>query len=561
VFRRPVLPVLWLVTAIVSRGFPQTGDDEAGDPAVAERYVQWAEQAIQGGHWAEAAAALERAADFADVSSDISYLLALARSRQGRPRGAVLEAARRALEADRWRRYDPEAARLLEAETLIALRAFPQALRSLAAVPESADAAVLRLRALLGLPDIPAFRGAMSLALERYPRDPRPVRVLFTYGAEKLPRGNERDLVSLALRRLPLLLEAEPELAYLAVPFIRDTGKARRLVAAYRAGGLVSSFRPASPAAASLPVALGLGLIGEEEATAEFFSPPGGSPALDKALLRTLWGLLRTDAARDGFRRNLLGFSGVIVEDRDKDGYIEERTRYRDGMITAYSHDADQDGLPETEITFIAGLPFRGEVVVLPESSPGTFVYPVDDGDRLKARVSWERYPAVLEVELDGIRYIPRPLEFSFAPVRLGDLLGGEGGLPCPEGDPHTPRLSQRSLVSFALLLERPGRDGAVEQVELDRGVPRRAREYLDGRLVSVTDFLLGRPVLQTVDLDLDGRMETRRRFPPDVKAFTQEDLRAPLDLVKIMESSESDWDGDGIFEYREGYTKTEDNL
>jgi hypothetical protein len=46
--------------------------------------------------------------------------------------------------------------------------------------------------------------------------------------------------------------------------------------------------------------------------------------------------------------------------------------------------------------------------------------------------------------------------------------------------------------------------------------------------------------------------METRRRFPPDIEAFTQEDLMDPLDLVKIMESSESDWDGDGIFEYQE---------
>ena len=76
-----------------------------GDAAVATQYVLWAEDAITAGQWTRARAALERAADFADVSSDISYLLALARSRTNDNRGSVLQAVRQAIKTGLWSRY------------------------------------------------------------------------------------------------------------------------------------------------------------------------------------------------------------------------------------------------------------------------------------------------------------------------------------------------------------------------------------------------------------------------------------------------------------------------
>jgi hypothetical protein len=63
--------------------------------------------------------------------------------------------------------------------------------------------------------------------------------------------------------------------------------------------------------------------------------------------------------------------------------------------------------------------------------------------------------------------------------------------------------------------------------------------------LVSETEYLLGQPLVQRIDMDLDGRLETLRRFrrggfPPD-------------DTGEIL-SSESDWNGDGLYEYGEAY-------
>jgi hypothetical protein len=211
-------------------------------------------------------------------------------------------------------------------------------------------------------------------------------------------------------------------------------------------------------------------------------------------------------------------------------------------------------------MSFAEGVPSRAEVVVLPDrdfpdaaagpSGALPFAYPVRDADRHKAVLQWEQYPAVSEISLEGVRYIARPGALFFTPIRFTDLAGSGGAFLYPEREP-LPRLSTRTLVSFSLIIERPGRtfEGALERVELDRGVPRRASELVDGRVAGVTEFLLGQPRVQRIDLDLDGRLETVRRFRRDPPQ--SED---PLNYPELLESSESDWDGDGIFEYEEQY-------
>jgi hypothetical protein len=522
-------------------------ESAAGDIAVAERYEDWAIAAISGGRWAEAEAALERARDFAGVSSDLSYLLALARSHENRPGGAVLDAARRGLDTDRWNRYSPVQARLLEAEALLRVRAFAETLRSLALIP-AADAewygariACLRLRALLGLRDIPAFRSAMALALERYSRDPGPARILLRYAAEKaVPEAGERGLVATVLKRLPLLLDEAPDMAYLAAPFMGDAGEAFRLVSAYRASG------GADPEA--IPAALNLGVIDDDAAVEELFR----LKTLDKGLILEVWKLLRGSGGRENLGRNLSRFSGVIQEDADTDGYPEARTRYGGGVIEEYACDADQDGVFEWRVFWSAGVPVRADIAVPPEGGAGpareAAGLPLRDADLPRASLVWERYPAVLSAGLGGLTYGFGSGEFIFSPFLITGI-PESGGLLYPERDPRGARLTGRALVSFASSLERPSREfsGAVERVSLDRGIPLGAAEYLEGREVSVTEFFQGRPVVQRIDLDLDGRMETVRRFSARGGLPGPEGAPAP-------ESSESDWDGDGVYETGEEY-------
>jgi tetratricopeptide (TPR) repeat protein len=528
--------------------------------AAAEQFLGEAERLIGEDRWGEALAALERGGDFAEASSDISYLLARARLHEGFPLSAVLEALARAFAAGRWERYSLTRAYLLEAEILIWLRDYSRALgildraeqgipdmwtfsgpageRDVPGMEDQAGVTVLRLLALKGLPDQAEFRRCLALALDRYPRDPRPLEILFRWAAGRGAGDSlspERALVDLALRRLPFLLDSSPRLAYLAAPFIRDAEEARRLVSAYRALGNAEKE--------SLPVGIDLGLIDGGQAVEELFLKPPGA-GLEKALIRRVWSLLRTEEDRELLGRRLLAYSGFIYSDADGDGRSEERVFYSRGIAGEYQGDADQDGLCELRVFFSSGgLPLRGE-----QSLGGEGIW-----------VEWESYPAVLRAGLGDLVFEMAPGGFFFAPLRLSRLAadslpGGaapELGFPCPEADPRQAGLNLRTLVSHALSVRRPSGEfpGAFEHIELEGGVPRRALEILGGNIVALTEFSLGRPRTQRLDLDLDGWMETVRYFRED-----SPEEAGPLAYKKILESVETDRDRDGLYEIGERF-------
>jgi tetratricopeptide (TPR) repeat protein len=543
----PLLPVFSQISRIPGA---------AVSAAAAGQYIREAERLMEEGRREEALAVLEEGGDFADASSDISYLLALARRREGQSLPRVMEALARAFETGVWERYSPARARLLEAEILIGLRNYSGALRVLGLAEQEAPGfsgpgegrplpedgscpALLRILALKGGGDIPQFRRSLLAAMDRFPRDPRPVEILFSWAAGRREgAGPERDraLIDLALRRLPLLLEQSPRLAYLGAPFIADTEEARRLVSAYRALGKADRE--------SLPVSLDLGLIGDRQAAEELFEA-GPDSVLDKALILRVRSLLRSREGRDYFDQRLLDYSGLICADSDGDGRNEEWIRYSRGFVLEYRGDSDQDGVPELRVIFSsAGVPLKGEQAL-------------EGGGMIQ--VEWERYPAVLKAETGGAVFTPPPDYLFFAPLRLvrlaEDLPGGAGreagtpGILCPEADAAQPRLTLRTLVSHALSLTRPSREfpGALERVELERGVPRRAMEILDGKVVSLTEFSMGLPRRQRLDLDLDGRMETVRRFRETGGA-------GPWPGEKILESVETDRDRDGLYEIEERF-------
>jgi hypothetical protein len=295
-------------------------------------------------------------------------------------------------------------------------------------------------------------------------------------------------------------------------------------VSAYRAEG--------RPDKESLPISLDLGLIDDGRAVEELFESGDAPGILDKDSLRRVWSLLRGPEGRDLFHRRLLEFSGLIVTDADGDGLGEEWVSYSSGRVLEYRRDADQDRQDDLRVGFSAdGLPLWAE-----------------EGG---IRVDWEQYPSVLQAELGGTRYIPAPQTLFYAPLRLVPLTGeapaggfspGPGPLH-PEEAAGRPRLTERVLLSSALRLVRPSAEfpGGLEYVELDRGLPLRAEEILEGKTVSVTEFVLGQPRLQRLDLDLDGRLETIRRFREGT------DPRDP-----VLESLETDGDRDGLYEMGE---------
>ena len=479
------------------------------DEAMAQRYALWSRNLAESGHWAEALAALDRASDFAGVSSDISYLLAMARFHEGKPRASVLEALEMSLMVDHWNMYREEDARLLKAENLIAIKAYSGALKELSAVSISPAETSLRLKALVFLR--PAeFRHFMTETLDRYPRETEPVRIFFRYlkaadDAGHFPGADDLQLLELVIRRIPVLVLKDPELAWMAAPFMRDTAEAKRLLMAYRA--------VKRPVPASIPAAIKLGVIDEETALEELFDI--FNTRLDMGIIGEIWTLLRQERARTAFKRNLSVFSGVIIEDADADGFPETSVEYRRGMLVNSSYDPVQGGIPDLAIQFEAGNPRRASYLLPPDGSKS----------RRSAGILWERYPALEEVELDGARFIARPLSFNFTPVKFEDLWGS--GVLFPKRDPLYQPLTGRTLVSQSLRVERPSLEfkGGLEVVELSAGIPVRAREFVGDLMVSETDFLRGRPQLQRVDLDFNGRMETFRFFKRNYRAMEIDEL------------------------------------
>jgi hypothetical protein len=569
---RVVFFIVFLALAISAGLSAQSGPQgtrvvpkEYGDSAIADRYLQWAQQAIKAGKWTEARNALNRAADYSDVSSDVSYLLALARFNTNESRGSVLQAVETAIRVGRWTHYSEAEARLLEARQLVAMRRYTSAIESLAVFRppvETADAAMLRLAALKGLVNGGAasysaeFRQRMYDAMNRYPRDTRSLRMIFDYAKNAYAGGREpgKDdiaMIELALERLPFLLPTDPELAWIAVPFINDIDKARALLAAYRAGS-------SKPNPASLVPAVNLGLLDDMDAVDELFAPgfptadsaqPSVKFVVDKDVLVNLWGLLRSEEDRDYMAQKIRTFTGVITEDEDHDGFTESRAVYKQGVLEEYYFNAEQDGLEDVSITFKSGIPQWARMPLLP------------------ADVFWESYPSVQQTMLESVLYIPAPGGFKFAPLGFIELCASDTtlGLMYPRREPLQQMITRGTLSLFAVSVQRPSAEfpGGIEHIYLDKGIPGRAEVIKDGKVVSSTEFENGRPVVQWLDLDMDGRMETIRRFRKNLfsgrTALSWDDLQGRLaqggtDYRRLLESSESDWNGDGIFESGELY-------
>jgi tetratricopeptide (TPR) repeat protein len=535
------LPLLMLLFAGIFTGLYAQSYD--GDAEVARQYAQWARQAMDEDRWSEALTALERAADFANVSSDISYLLAAVRLHEGKSRTSVVEALDRAIEINRWGSNSETQALLLKAEQLIVMRNYSGALVIIEQIGENSDSAMLRLFALKGLAlnsgnvqTLARFRSQLLAAMDRYPRDARPLRIFFEYARNTEPElsdlpSSDLNLLELALRRLPFLLEIDPELAWMAAPFMRNVEDARRLVASYRAAQV-------KPLPASIPVALNLGLIGDIDAVEELFGADNENSILYRETIIDVYNLLRSEEGRIFFTRKLLSFSGVLFSDDDRDGIVESAAFYSSGAIEEFAYDRNQANVFDLRVLFDTG------------GVPVTSVYPLTGGTA--AYVKWERYPSVEQVTLADEVFLFRPADFHFAPVSF-ILLGGSvnaAGLLYPQPEYQFLTLTRRSLVSFCASISRPSVEfnGAVERIFLENGIPLQAEETLNGRQVSVTEFERGIPVIQRVDLDLDGRMETVRRFRRPESDFSE-----TFDYRSLIVSSESDW-GDGRFMTGEMY-------
>ena len=555
-----------LIFFVSFNSFAQSWDDNfsSDDSAMALKYVNYIREAIEKGQWNEAqyGFGLARAQDFNDVLSDISYLQAVMQHKNGPiDKKIIINNLNQAIDVNRWVIYSKNEALILKAELLISLRDYTDALECLNIISRSAelasnaqmraDTAMLRIRALRAIAAgniisadpiqaLAQFRSEVLLAMDRFPRDPRPLQYFFEYARNRKFAAVELNsgdigLLELVLKRLPFLLEADPNLAWMAAPFIYDLEYSRHLVGAYRA--------VKNPHPGSIPVALNLGLIDDDTAIEEIFSETEQYEikTLDEDILIDTYNLLRREEGRELFSQRMFSFTGFLETDEDRDGIKDIFIYYKDGMLENLKYYKTQNNFHDFYATFEQNVPNFCNYTVM-----GTSI-----------SVTWERYPYVEKAERVSTSEVFKfgPAVLQYMPVKFIEIGGSNKiyGFPVPVMEHQYLELTQQTLFSFCSSYSRPSLElkGAIETVYLERGVILQVVETLNDKQVSVTEFDRGLPVIQYIDLDLDGRMETIRQFRRPPQNYIGQNL---LDYRRLVASSESDWSGDGKHKTKEVY-------
>ncbi|MCL2196664.1 MAG: hypothetical protein FWB77_03525 [Treponema sp.] len=525
------------------------------DVEVAVKYLRYAQDLIDKEQWNDAYAAIIRAFDFKDIISDIPYLTAVLQLKIGpASRLEVISNLDNAIDAKHWEIYNENHALLFKAEQQIITQDYQGALNSLGRIAERgeltdnmrADAAMLRLLTLRAMAcgynegydyilALAQFRSHVLSAMDRFPRDGRPLRIFFEYARNRMPSLNEMSepgdiyLLELALRRLPFLLESYPDLAWMASALIWDLDEARRLTGAYRA------IRYPHPS--SIPIALNLGLIDDDTAINELFAgaEEGKAKILNREITVDTYNLLRSEEGRVSFTQKLNSFTGVIESDADCDWYTDTYVTYKSGSIEKFQYNSNLYNYCDYSINF--------DLNNSPVTCNGVM------------KIFWERYPSVMKIETETEVFLFGPLFLQYAPLRFTQIGGSNNmeGLIYPELTEQNV-ITRRAILSFCSSVTRPSFeiDGARETIYMTRGQVQQVVEEIDGKRVSVTEFQRGLPVIQHIDMDQDGRMETIRRFRRPPQDYVWEDL---IDYRRLVASSESDWHGNGRYMTKEVYS------
>ena len=504
--------------------------------------VETARDSALHGDWEGAARVLAAALEVDETNSDALHLAAIVTLKRRDDAGAALAFCEAARAQGRFTLYTAAGSLDLEGSLLVRLHRYADCLTLLASA-QDAGAAVLDpsrylLRALsfMGQGRMADAIRELRTAADRFPSDKDFPRLFFERFSSEPPDSEARALGDLFVRRLSALATADQELLVLAVPFILDARQREDSIRAFRAQG-------GSSARATIE-ALRYGIIGDEAALAELFS---GSYALRLADLEETEGLLGTAAGRKRLAVLLSSFSGTIRADRDHDGFDEESVVYEKGALSAWKRDADQDGSVDAAVAFHEGFPSgsmsrRGDELIT--IGYGTYPYAV--------QITYARTPSVrslasLVLSGSGLdapaeelyRFAPeafmvKPLFFKAFPSAT------EPAIFLPEPSVIPPPLRQ-AAASAALLVELV-EAGQRDLVYLDHGIPQRRLRFVDGRLYADLSYSAGRPGIEKLDSDGDGRFETERAY---------RDGSDPAELAWIR----VDADGDGLFEYHEDMT------
>lgn len=505
--------------------------------ATLANWVDRAAAALSNSDFVLAKAVAEAALEADGGNSDLHLIMARAIYATDGDVRRALDEADAALASDRFVRYGRDEAIAFDAELLIRLRRWNDALSLLETADNlpNSDIEFFKIRALLALGDTKAALGGFETARAFWPEDLRFARLFLRFWKEK-PTEASRKIADAIVRRATDGSFADPTLTAMAIPFIPDQRDRKTVLMALRAAkGGVASLE-----------ALRYGLIDAKTAIDEIL--PQTSPLVKRSDLEGLAALVGPTGMKELSGR-LAAFTGSLAEDRDGDGVTDSVTVYKDGQPVEWELDADQDGVKELVVEFRFGFP----ATALWKPIGASFDF------------AWNRWPRLASAGrhvgalIDGGPITLSPGSpnstqnsgavdrewkladgaLSWAPVILRGFPEATGTFFLIDRGAVTPP-SERALVVSASSMILHRSDGDL-QITLRSGLALRGVLSVTGREKAIFSYDKGRPLLELLDQDGDGRFESRLHLDPT------SDPSDPLVL-----SYESDVDGDGIYEYKE---------
>ena len=512
-----LLPATTVYSQTVGRELQQM------NTSYALQYLQKAAELYADTNYAAALEYVEKGMTFDDSFADFFYLKAQCLIQLNGTREQSLGAAETALTSGlKLRIYNRENLVLLLARLYTETKRYNEALQVLDSLAfASADRDFYRASAFYGLGRDEQARDVIETALNRWSFDVRFPRLFFLQERDKAMTRAGKKLADSLLQQLYVWIEQEPSLAVYAAPFDPNPQENSRRLKVYRnMHGADSQNIDARTQLAAVLAELRYGVIDEKAAVKEFFDVTVATHLPQKANVKAsvsalysdqlieLCRLTGTNAMRKEISSRLTAFSGVLLEDDNRDGISDAAVFFEQGRSVSAFFDLNQDEVYEYQVQCNFGAP---DLIVTPKNGYA---------------VQYDSYPAVHSImqKAEKREYVMRPLALRWEPVVQTEL-----DLRLRDTDAEAPAFFTLRLRNNARLLQE--HDFIFSVLYSEESVPEGENTLLR------THFEDG--VIISAEIKKNAQTVALARYRNGVLA-----------------QKEYDYDGDGFFEVLEQYGK-----
>ena len=441
-----------------------------------------------------------------------------------------------------WHRFNPEDALRLKASLSVSTKQYQDALRIVESLSfEDSDVALIRAKALYGLERRREAEDVILQALDRYSFDSRFPKLFLVQEKDRKQTSYSKTIANRIIENLYVWKDNEPILLPLSVSFEDDDKINRRNLKIYRE--MHTHFLPSYTAqelffaGETIISNINYGILSDEASIRELFSLKvclkdfsTGKKIVHNAIykehLLQLAKIVGNQDSRELIKSLLLNYSGVLLDDENKDGIVETTIYYKAGRPDVALFDREQNGYPSFVVECNFGIPKK--VLI---------------GDEMHI-LTYDEYPFVASYQMqdDFFQMRPRILRWqAFTLERLKLMLFSDSekhkSFFVLTLNSNIKEITEASLKRIAAYKEVKKEDEKIRTF-YDRGEIISLETRIDNEVVSLVNYKNGSPSIEKNDIDRDGYFEKLQEF----------DRYGNIKKISI------DFNKDGVFEYNETY-------